>query len=182
MNKRCWVALWAILLGSMACASIAVAADDGGVPTNAPARERELVGLIGDAQKQYSGSGSGMPAKDVREAMQIHVIGYMRQNQAAEDWIGTVKSRGITEGGNAWITIEIGQGAVVSTWQNERDDLDWATMFRPHSALFGAAKGLKIGQTVTFSGTILKSVLATDDEMINRPQFIARFSSLKVGQ
>jgi hypothetical protein len=53
-------------------------------------------------------------------------------------------------------------------------------MFRPHSPLFAAAKGAQIGQQVTFSGTVLKSMLAADDEMVNQPQFIVRFSALKI--
>jgi hypothetical protein len=114
--------------------------------------------------------------------MQIRVIGYMRQSQVATDWIGTVKSRGLTPDGNAWITIEIGDGITVGTWTSERDDGDSATLFRPHAKLFAPAQAAKIGTTIIFSGTIIKSVLADDDEMVQRPRFIARFSALKPAQ
>ncbi len=177
------MAFWAVVWGGLALSSPILADDapmDGG-PANMPSREHDLLGILEDAQKQFAASRSGS-AQDARVAMQIHVISFMRQSQAAQDWVGTVKSRGITPDGNAWISIAIGSGATVSTWQNERDDLNWATIFRPPSPLFAAAKAAQIGQQVRFSGTILKSVLASDDEMVDRPQFIARFSALKIGQ
>ena len=125
---------------------------------------------------------SAYASPDARIDMQIRVISYMRQSQVATDWIGTVKSRGITPEGNAWVSIEIADGITVSTWQTERDDQDSATMFRPHAKLFAPAQAAKIAAPIIFSGTILKSVLASDDEMVTHPQFIARFSALKLAQ
>jgi len=106
----------------------------------------------------------------------------MRQSQAAQDWTGTVKTRGTTPEGDAWISIEIANGVTVSTWQTEVEDLNANSLFKPRSPLFAAAKSAKIGQPVTFSGIILKSVLGKDEDMVQTPQFIARFSALKVGQ
>lgn len=149
---------------------------------NMPQRERDLIDILLDARKQYTTSHSTAPAQDARVAMQIRVISYMRQSQLATDWVGTVKSRGITPDGNAWITIEIADGITVSTWPTERDDGDSATLFRPHSKLFAPAQAAKIASPVIFSGTILKSVLADDDDMVLRPRFIARFNALKLTQ
>lgn len=182
MSRHRRPGLW-ILGAALALSPVALADDfpaDGA--SSQPAREHDLLAIIGDAQKQFKGNRSTTAAQDARMAMQINVISFMRQSQAVQDWVGIVKSRGITPDGNAWISIDIGDGAIMSTWQNERDDANWATMFRPHSPLFGAAKGAQIGQRVTFSGTVLKSALAADDEMVNQPQFIVRFSALKIAQ
>ncbi len=147
-----------------------------------PQREHDLIEILTNARKQYTTSHSPTSAQDARIAMQIQVISYMRQSQLATDWVGTVKSRGITPEGDAWITIEIADGITVSTWTTVRDDGDSATMFRPHSKLFAPAQAAKIASPVVFSGTILKSILAEDEDMVLRPRFIARFSALKLAE
>ncbi|MDB5397467.1 MAG: hypothetical protein JWM91_4973 [Rhodospirillales bacterium] len=157
-------------------------APEAGQMANMPQRERDLLDILLDARKQYASSHSTTPAPDARVAMQIRVISFMRQSQLATDWIGTVKSRGITPEGNAWITIEIADGITISTWTTTRDDGDSATLFRLHAKLYAPAQAAKIASPVIFSGTILKSVLADDNEMVLRPRFIARFSSLKLAQ
>jgi hypothetical protein len=179
MQKTGWLFFWA-LLAAVCVVPSAVRADEAAA--NMPPRERELIDTLMAARKAYQTSHSLSPAKDARIDMQIRVISYMRQSQVATDWIGTVKSRGITPEGNAWVSIEIADGITVSTWQTERDDQDSATMFRPHAKLFAAAQAAKIAAPIIFSGTILKSVLANDDEMVVHPQFIARFSALKPAQ
>jgi hypothetical protein len=157
-------------------------APDSGPMANMPQRERDLIAILMDARKQYNASHSTAPAAQARVDMQIRVISFMRQSQLATDWIGTVKSRGITPEGYAWITLEIADGITVSTWTTVADDGDSATMFRPKAKLFAPAQAAKIASTVIFSGTILKSVLADDEEMVRRPRFIARFSDLKLAQ
>lgn len=183
MRKSGWLLLSALLVAAFAAPAIARADEAGEAGgANMPAREKELTDILLSARKSYQTSHSPTPAKDARMDMQIRVISFMRQSQVATDWVGTVKSRGITPDGNAWITIEIADGVTVSTWQNERDDADSGTMFRPHSKLFAPAQAAKIASPIIFSGTILKSVLATDEEMVSHPQFIARFSALKPAQ
>jgi hypothetical protein len=146
-----------------------------------PDRERELIALLMDTRKQYQSAGSASTAKNVRMTMQINVLRFMRQSQAAQDWIGTVKSRGTTPEGEAWIVLEIADGITVGTWQTKESDFNASTLFQPHSALFKASQALRIGQLVTFSGTFLRSVLASDEQMVTSPQFIARFSALAPG-
>jgi hypothetical protein len=183
MRKSGWLVLSALLVALCAAPAISLAdeAPESG-PSNMPQRERDLVDILTSAQKAYKTSHSPSPAKDARMEMQIRVISFMRQSQVATDWVGTVKSRGITPDGSAWISIEIADGITVSTWQTERDDADSATMFRPHAKLFAPAQAAKIASPIIFSGTILKSVLANDDEMVMHPQFIARLTSLKPAQ
>jgi len=159
-------------------------ADEAGAAatTAMPQREADLIAIMEDARKQLRTGHGASPAQDARMSMQIHVMSYMRQSQAAQDWTGTVKTRGTTPEGDAWISIEIANGVTVSTWQTEVEDLNANSLFKPRSPLFAAAKSAKIGQPVTFSGIILKSVLGKDEDMVQTPQFIARFSALKVGQ
>ena len=183
MRKTGWLLLSALLVALCAIPAVSFADDapESGA-SNMPQRERELIDILMSARKTYQTSHSATPAKDARMEMQIRVIGFMRQSQVATDWVGTVKSRGTTPDGNAWISIEIADGITVSTWQNEHEDADSATMFRPHAKLFAATQSAQIASPIIFSSTILKSVLTNDDEMVMHPQFIARFTALKPAQ
>jgi hypothetical protein len=178
------LSLGVILLALGACPSLAFSEDapDAGGATSQPQRERDLIAILMDARKEYQTAKTPNPAQDARMDMQLHVIGYMRQSQVAEKWTGTVKSRGLTPEGSAWIVIEIADGMTVGTWQSQRDDVQSGTLIRDHAPLFSAFQQAKLGSTVIFDATILKSVLASDDDMVLRPQFIARFGSLKITQ
>lgn len=177
-----WFFVSALLLALGAFPSQAFADDapDSDAAASMPQRERDLIAILMDARKAYQTGKSANPAKDARMDMQLGVIGFMRQSQIADKWIGTVKTRGLTPEGNAWITIEIADGITISTWASQRDDIDSGTLIRPRTMLFPTAQQAKIGSTIVFSATILKSVLASDDEMVLRPQFIARFSALNL--
>lgn len=178
------LSLGVVLLALGACPSLAFAEDapDSGAATSQPQRERDLIAILMDARKEYQTAKTPNPAQDARMDMQLRVIGFMRQSQIADKWVGTVKSRGLTPEGNAWIVIEIADGITVATWQSQRDDVQSGTLVREHAPLFSTFQQAKLGSTVIFDATILKSVLASDDDMVLRPQFIARFSGLKITQ
>jgi hypothetical protein len=169
-------------LGAWPSLAFAEDAPDSGPAASQPQRERDLIKILMDARKEYHTAKTPNPAQDARMDMQMGVIGLMRQSQIAEKWVGTVKTRGLTPEGNAWIVIEIADGITVGTWQSQRDDVESGTLVREHAPLFATFQQAKLGSTVIFDATILKSVLASDDDMVLRPQFIARFGSLKITQ
>jgi hypothetical protein len=172
-----WVAALGVVgFGLLVLPDIAVAAS---APPPMPQREQDLIGILMDARKQYQNGHTATAAQDARMGMQIRVISFMRQGQAVQDWVGTIKSHGVTPGGSAFITLEIADGITVSTWQNDQDDFNAATLFKPHTPLFQFSQGATIGETVLFSGTFQKSVLGSDEQMVTHPQFIARFSAIK---
>ncbi len=184
MRKSSWFSLGAVVLALCISPSLVFADDapDADIAANMPPRERALVDIMLGARKDFRSSHVTSAASDARVNMQIRVMSFMRESQVATDWIGTVKTRGLTAEGAAWITIAIADGVTISTWQTELDDQTNATLFLPHSKLFPTVQSAKIGAPVIFSGTILKSVLGSDDEMVLRPQFIARFNSVKLTQ
>ena len=184
MRKISWLSLGAVLLALGVCPSIAMAEDapDSGSAATQPQREKDLIAILMDARKEYQTAKTPNPAQDARMDMQLRVIGFMRQSQIVDKWVGTVKSRGLTPEGNAWIVIEIADGITVATWQSQRDDVQSGTLVRPHAPLFTPMQQAKLGSTVIFDATILKSVLASDDDMVLRPQFIGRFSTLAITQ
>ena len=56
------------------------------------------------------------------------------------------------------------------------------TLFPSYSPLHDVAQNAKIGKPVLFSGRILDLLVSTDDETIAKPQMVARFTALKVGE
>ena len=184
MRKNGGPILWVFLLAACVLPSFVFAdeAHEADLPSNMPQRERALVDIMLSARKQYTASHAQDAAADARMQMQIRVMTFMRESQLATDWIGTVKTRGLTADGRAWIAIEIADGIVITTWQSERDDFTYSTLLRPHTQTFAGSQNAKIGSPIIFSATILNSLLSNDDDMVLRPQFIARFTQLKPAQ
>jgi hypothetical protein len=156
--------------------------EPGAIPSSSsamPDSERALLAAVADAQKQYAASRSASGARDARMALQVRVTALMMQSQAMNDWVGTVNTRGQTPEGDIWISIDIGNGATISTWRNKSDDQVYNTLFHSYQPLAPIAAKARIGQRITFSGTIMKSLLTKDDDMVAAPQFIASFTALK---
>jgi hypothetical protein len=178
ITHRVFIVAVAILLaGAPARADepVSIPSSSSGMPDS----ERALLAIVADVQKQYAASRSASGARDARIALQVRITALMKQSQAMNDWVGTVNTRGTTPGGNTWISIDIGNGATISTWRTESDDQVYDTLFRSYQPLAPVAAKARIGQRVTFSGTIMKSLLTKDEDMVANPQFIASFTALK---
>jgi len=147
-----------------------------------PQREIDLIQIFTQARKRYVAGKAGTRARDVRMDMQVSVVDFMRNGQTASDWVGVVKGRGTDKDGSVWLTMEIAEGITVSTWLTQVTDTDQHTLIPPYSPLYDVAKKARIGARAVFSAQILGSALAGDDEMISRPQLIARFTALRVAQ
>ncbi len=160
----------------------AARAQENAATANMPEREKAFIDMLIDVRNQYTSNHSVTAAQEARMGLQIRMMSFMRQSQVAQDWRGIVKSGGITPDGNAKLTIEIAPGITISTWSSDTEDRGVGTLFKPGAAIFDAAKQAKIGQPIVFSGTIIKSILASDEDMLMRPQFIARFNTLKSSQ
>lgn len=147
-----------------------------------PARQRELIDVLMTARKQYLKNRSAARTADVRIDMQLKVIDFMQKGQDFENWRGTVKTRGTTPEGDAWITIDIADGISITTWQKRGDDYIDLTLIRKFTAMHKTIDDAKIGQPVVFSGHVVSALLSSDEEMVMRPQLVARLTSLTVSQ
>jgi hypothetical protein len=147
-----------------------------------PEEEAKLIDIFTAAAKQYKASRGADRAQETRENLQIRLLRFMRQNPQAQDWTGTVKNRGLTPEGDAWISIEIADGVTVSTLKSKAEDAVASTLIHPGSPLFAVAQNAKLGGTVKFSGQFLSSVIADDEEMILRPQLIMLFMNIDGGR
>jgi hypothetical protein len=147
-----------------------------------PEGEAKLIDIFTATAKQYKASRGADRAPETRENLQISLLRFMRQNPQAQDWTGTVKNRGLTPEGDAWISIEIADGITVSTLKSKAEDSTASTLIHPGSPLFAVAQNAKLGGAVKFSGQFLSSVIADDEEMILRPQLIMLFMSIDGGR
>jgi hypothetical protein len=150
------------------------------VSVGAPQAETDFIGIFTAARKDYMASRAPTRAQDGRLQVQVRLLRFMQTGQKAEGWTGTVRSRGLTPEGDAWISIEVGDGVTLSTWQSEADDGRAGTLILPGSKLFAIAQTAQIGQSIRFSGNFLTFLLAQDEDMILRPRFIMSFSELNM--
>ncbi len=147
-----------------------------------PEGESKLIDIFTEAAKQYKASRGEARAQEARENLQIRLLRFLRQDPQAQNWTGTVKNRGLTPEGDAWISIEIADGITVSTLKSKADDAVASTLIHPGSPLFPIAQNAKLGGTVKFSGQFLSSVIADDEEMVLRPQLIMLFMNIDGGR
>jgi hypothetical protein len=180
MRKKILNGLLVVVLAVGTCSS-SLQAQESAATANMPEREKAFIDMLIDVRTRYTANHAVSAAQDSRMGLQIRMMSFMRESQIAQDWRGIVKSGGITSDGNARLTIEIADGITVGTWTTDTEDRGRGTLFKPGSPLFDASKTLKIGDPVVFSGTIVNSILASDDEMLMRPQFIVRFTALRPG-
>ncbi len=143
-----------------------------------PEAETKLADIFAEVAKHYRAGGSEVRAQETRESLQIKVLRFMRQNPQAQDWTGTLKNRGLTPEGDAWISIEIADGVTVSTLKSKADDATASTLIHRGSPLFGVVQNAKLGGVIKFSGQFLSSVIADDEEMILRPELIMLFMKI----
>jgi hypothetical protein len=143
-----------------------------------PEREQALVAIVDNARKQFHGGHSATPARDARLTLQIGVTAFLKTDAMIKDWVGTVSSRGTADDGESWLAVELPDGIEVSTWRTKLEDSQDFTMIRPGGPNYEAVNSVAIGQRVVFSGQFVKPMLAGDEEMLERPQFILQFNDL----
>jgi hypothetical protein len=144
-----------------------------------PQREAEYIGIIQDTRRQYAAARSIDGRRGARMAMQSAVHNFMGLSHNAQDWVGVFKDSKKNPEGSRSLEIEIAPGVTIATWDNPGADGPYDTMIKQFSALGKLVDGLQIGDDVTFSADLIGAVISGDDDMVSRPQVIARFSALK---
>jgi hypothetical protein len=144
-----------------------------------PPREAEYIGIIQNTRRQYAAARSIDARRNTRMAMQSAVHNFMGLSHNAQDWVGVFKDSKKNSEGSRSLEIEIAPGVTIATWENPCVDAPYYTMITQFSALGQLIDGLQIGDDVTFSADLIGTVISSDDDMVSRPQIIARFSALK---
>ena len=168
-----------VAVATPAAVSVAGSASFLALQAVAPERERDFLSIIGNARDQLKDAGTLDKRADVRMGMQVKVMDFIQLSADAKDWVGIVKEHGRTREGDAWITIEIGPNVIVSTVRALNDDPGHVTLIRAKSAVSEGLKKIEIGQKVAFSGTLVRYLITSDENMIERPQLFAHFTDIK---
>jgi hypothetical protein len=144
-----------------------------------PQREAEYIGIIQNTRRQYAAARSVDARRNTRMAMQSAVHNFMGLSHKAQDWVGVFKDSKMNPDGTQSLEIEIAPGVIIATWDNPASDTTYYTRIKQFSALGKLIDDLQIGDDVTFSADLIGTVVSSDDDMVARPQVIARFSALK---
>jgi hypothetical protein len=144
-----------------------------------PQREAEYIGIIQNTRRQYAAARSIDARRNIRMAMQNAVHNFMGLSHKAQDWVGVFKNSKMNPDGTRSLEVEIAPGVIIATWDNPASDTTYYTMIKQFSPLGKLIDDLQIGDDVTFSADLIGTVVSSDDDMVARPQVIARFSALK---
>ena len=144
-----------------------------------PPREADYIGIVEDARRQYLSARSIDGRRNARMAMQSAVHNFMGLAHNAQDWVGIFKDAKKDQLGSQSVEIEISPGVTIQTWDNPDSDVTYDTLFRQTSPMGKLVSSLSIGDEVVFSANLLGAVISSDEDMVLRPQVIARFSKLE---
>jgi len=102
-----------------------------------------------------------------------------------QNWTGQVSNLDANGDGKGVVSIEITDGAEVTTWNNSFSDIGDETLIEPDSKLFDQVMALEEDQLVKFSGTFfkddancLKESSLTLRGSLSEPEFIFRFTAV----
>lgn len=144
-----------------------------------PQRERDFLLIIGEARAQLGNAGTLNKRANVRIAMQLKLVNFVGADRDVKSWVGIVKEHGHTREGDVWITVEIGPDVTFSTVRELADDPEHVSLIRASSPVSEQLKHIAIGEKIVFSGTLVRYLITSDEEMINRPLILAHFTEIE---
>jgi len=145
-----------------------------------PKRERDFLAIIGDARGQFKTTRSDAARTDIRVSMQIRITNFVVESAKADGWLGIVKRMGTTREGDSWIEIEIAPDLTLLTSQNLDLDPDHVTLIRKGSGVDKSIADIGVDQVVIFSGTMVRYLTGTDEDMVQHPKIYSHFTDIHV--
>jgi hypothetical protein len=149
-----------------------------------PGDQSSLIAAVATARQQYA-SGANEMAKGAARPARAQAICNALHSRSVNGWIGRVATLTTNGEGKGVLSIEIGPEVSIKTWNNSLSDIGDYTLIEPSSALFNTATQLRVGQLVTFGGTLFadKTDCVRESSMtlagsIREPEFIFRFQSV----
>jgi hypothetical protein len=140
--------------------------------------------IIQDAREEYA-SGQNDMQKGAARTRRAKAICALLSRLRVENWVGSVAELTTNSEGRGVLAIDIGAKTLVRTWNNAVSDIGDDTLIDPDSTIFATASSLKVGTSVIFSGTLIRSDRDCIREAslslrgsITAPWYIMRFSVL----
>lgn len=149
-----------------------------------PKGERAIVKAIVTAQAAADDAENDLQRGGVLRTRTRAICAAM-DSMKVQNWTGQVSKLDANGDGKGVVSVEIADGAEVTTWNNSFSDIGDETLIEPDSKLFDQVMALEQDQLVKFSGTFfkddancLKESSLTLTGSLSEPEFIFRFSSV----
>ena len=147
--------------------------------------EAAFIAAIQAARQQYKSAANDM-AKGAARPVRAQAICRAVVSPAVSGWSGTVSDLTTNGDGKGVIAIRIAADVSLKTWSNSLSDIGDHTLIDPGSSLFQTAAGLRTGQKVRFSATLIpyptdcyREGSLTMDGSIAEPEFIMRLTAIQ---
>jgi hypothetical protein len=149
-----------------------------------PSDQVRFMSAIIEALSQFRSAPNELAAGGIRNTRQQAVCNAVG-GQNASGWIGKVSYLSTNGDGRGVITLELGPGLHVSTWNNAISDYSDKTLIDPDTQLFKSLAAMKKGDIVRFSGSFFPSNVDCLREQsltlagsMKSPVFTMRFASI----
>lgn len=153
--------------------------------TEPPQQETALLEAVDAARQQYRDAGNEM-SKGASRPIRARAICRAVTSPTIQGWIGKIDILSTNGDGKGVISIEVGRGVYLKTWNNSLSDISDHTLIDPASATFQTASRLSQGQAVRFSAMLIlsntdcyKEASMTMDGSITKPEFIMRLTAIE---
>jgi len=144
-----------------------------------PERERAFIDIIHEARKAFAAARLSAAKKDIRVGLQLRISEFWKKDPNFSDWVGVVRTSATTREGDARIEVALTPQIAIRTAKNRDQDPDRLSLVAPDSPLFPVVGELSPDQPVKFSARLLRYVVGSDQEMVEQPQILVHFQSLK---
>lgn len=149
-----------------------------------PAGEQELIDISAKGAADFDDGANDM-AKGAARPRRAAAICKALRSTTVHDWIGTVDQLSSNGDGKGVLGVRIAKNVTLETWNNALSDISDQTLIAPASQVFKEASAMKVGQTVRFSGSFIRSQTDCIEERsmtlegsMKEPAYIFRFSSV----
>jgi len=155
--------------------------------THRPESEIGFLRILGLAKSAYGQATSEMTKAGVRGQRSNAICNLLRKGRKATDWTGVIADVRPNSEGRGIVSIELGDGVEVRTWNNLLSDIGDDTLIEPTSPLFEQISQLSPGDPVKFSGRFFENerdcITVMDGTSVRMiltyPAFLMRFSKIE---
>lgn len=155
------------------------------VTSRRPADETAFMDAVAAGKIAFANAGNDL-AKGGTRGQRKQAICNALKGITVMDWTGRIAALGSNSEGKGILTIDLGDGTKLSTWNNALSDIGSDTLIESSTALFNSLSGLSKGDAVKFSGTFFSDDIDCVRELsfislegsMTQPDFLMRYSQV----
>ncbi len=150
-----------------------------------PYAEQQFIKAVHDGHAAYDAAGNDMQ-KGATRPRRAKAVCAALPSGSASNWTGKIYKLSSNSDGKGVLEIELASDVWVKTWSNSFSDIGDHTLIEPDCDLFGKVSAMSEGQSVTFSGTFLRSSTDCYKEpsmsisgSMTEPEYLMRFAAVQ---